>query len=60
MHAPMTKEAEAMQLQMLQALAASASSQGVLKPSNLTGVDLSAIAASRDAGIGALRIGRDR
>ena len=57
-HAPMTKEAEAMQLQMLQALGASPSTQGVLKASDLPPVDLSAIAAgARDGGVGDLRLG---
>lgn len=51
-HAPLAKQSEAMQLQMLQALGA-ASTQGVLNRSDIPPVDLSPMAAGRDAGIGA-------
>jgi hypothetical protein len=54
----MTKEAEAMQVQMLQALGAGPKTQGVLNGNDIPPVDLSAIAAGvRDGGVGDLRVG---
>jgi len=50
--AALAKQAEEMQLQMLRALASSSPPQGVLQRSDIPPIDLSEMAAARDAGLG--------